>query len=81
MDELEKLEAIVDSNGDEVQILKALQKKLAATIDATTSARELAPLSKQLREVTERLNQIGNGSGSEIDELLEQRRTRRSRLG
>ena len=80
MNELDKLETIIDNNGDEVQILKALQKKLAATIDSTTSARDLPPLSKQLREVTQRLYQIGNGSGDEIEELLEQRRNR-SRVG
>ena len=68
-----KLADIVAKN-DELETLKALQMKVATTLDSTTSARDIAPLVKQLRELTEKITQMGGGSyKDEIAELLDAR--------
>ena len=67
-----KLADIV-ANNDELETLKALQMKVAQTLDNTTSARDIAPLVKQLREITEKITQLGGGSfyDDEIAEIIE----------
>lgn len=57
MEEIPKLTEVI-KDGSELEILKALQTKLATTIDNTKSARDLAALSRQLREVTEKIQEL-----------------------
>lgn len=45
-------------SGDRLEALKVLRHKLAVTIRETKSARELPPLSRQLREVMEEIESI-----------------------
>lgn len=40
------------NEGDSLKLLKALQKRIALQLDRTDSARDVAALSKQLRDVT-----------------------------
>ena len=72
MENKEKLADIVSKN-DELETLKALQLKVAQTIDNTTSGRDIAALSRQLRELTEQISFLSADEGSEIDELLKSR--------
>lgn len=68
-----KLADIVAKN-DELETLKALQMKVATTLDSTTSARDIAPLVKQLRELTEKVTQLGgNERNDAITEILRER--------
>lgn len=39
-------------DGDSLKLLKALQRRIASQLDRTDSARDVAALSKQLRDVT-----------------------------
>jgi len=54
---MDKNTKIVDTleKGDKLTTLKALQNKIARTIDESKSGRDIAALSKQLREVTEEI--------------------------
>lgn len=67
---------------DEMETLKALQNKIAATIDKSSSGRDIAALSKQLREVTERISELeekeSNGD-TVIDEIRRKHATMRVR--
>ena len=77
------LSEIVDSN-DEYKILKALRMKLAVTLDRTTSARDIASLCKQLREVNEKLKILeADNQDSLIEEMIlkKQREGRVVRIG
>lgn len=66
----EKLENTVDS-GDHVAVLRALQKRIAKQIDETASSRDVASLSKQLREITEALKAIDeDGKEKEVSEKV-----------
>ena len=56
-----KLADIVAKNG-KLETLKALQMKVAQTLDNTTSARDIAPLVKQLRELTSEITDYYGGS-------------------
>ena len=71
-----KLAEIVAKN-DELETLKALQLKVAYTLDNTSSARDIGALSKQLREITERITYLGgtNERDDDIYEILEQRQS------
>lgn len=65
---------IIDTlgKGDELTTLKALQKKIARTIDESKSGRDIAALSKQLREVTARIaeiEEIRKNGDTVIDEI------------
>lgn len=72
-EEVVKIADIV-ANNDELETLKALQMRVAQTIDSTTSARDLAPLVKQLRELTDKITQLGGGAyKDEISDLLDAR--------
>lgn len=55
----EMLESIVNS-GSELEILKGLRTKIANTIDSTNSGRDVAALSKQMREVSARISELEN---------------------
>lgn len=52
-----KLERIV-KKGDELEILRVLRQKLAATIDASHSGRDIASLSRQLQIVIARIRDL-----------------------
>ena len=72
-DETIKIADIVGNN-DELETLKALQMRVAQAIDGTVSARDLAPLVRQLRELTEEITRLGGGEyHDEIAEMLDQR--------
>ncbi len=43
--------------GDSLALLKALQRRIAAQLDRTDSARDVAALSKQLRDVTREIEE------------------------
>lgn len=59
--------------GSELETLKALQHKIAATIDESNSGRDIAALSKQLREVTEKianLDEIESNGDTVLSQVL-----------
>lgn len=43
--------------GDSLALLKALQRRIATQLDRTDSARDVAALSKQLRDVTREIEE------------------------
>lgn len=48
----------------DLEVLRALQHKIARTIDGSKSGRDIASLSRQLREINEelaRLEEVGDG--------------------
>lgn len=53
----ETLENIVNK-ADELTILRGLRVKIAKTMDGTESGRDIAALSKQLREVSSRITDL-----------------------
>lgn len=65
-----KLTDVIKEN-DELQTLKALQVKVAKTLDSTTSARDIGMLAKQLREITERIALLDDSGHDEISEILD----------
>ena len=52
-----KLERIA-KKGEELEILRALRQKLAATIDESNSGRDIAALSRQLQIVIARIREL-----------------------
>lgn len=70
-----KLTSVIRRNHSDLELYKALQLKLAATIDESTSGRDIAALSRQLREVTEKITELNAIENEEdpIRELLEKR--------
>lgn len=63
-----KLAEVIKEN-DELKTYKAIQEKIAATIDGSNSGRDIAALSKQLREVTQRIAELE--AQTEVDEIAE----------
>ncbi len=51
----------VDS-GNRLEILAALQRKIAEAIDSSISGKDIAALSKQLRETIKEIDQLKNES-------------------
>lgn len=75
---------IIDTleNGDELTTLKALQRKVAATLDESTSGRDIAALSRQLREVSARiaeLEEMAKQNDTVLDEIIKKHREQRVR--
>ncbi len=62
-----ELSKIADS-GDELETLRGLRQKIAATIDASKSGRDIAALSKQLREIITRISDL-EAREDETDEI------------
>lgn len=58
-DTVKTLVEVADS-GDEIALNKALRHKLAKMIDDSHSGRDVAALSRQLQQVTERINYLEN---------------------
>ncbi|MCR4606425.1 MAG: hypothetical protein K5771_01695 [Oscillospiraceae bacterium] len=70
------LATIVESN-DNLAMLRALRRKLAETIDTTTSARDLPALCRQLQSVSERITELeAQQSDDPIGEILKERSRR-----
>ena len=83
MRELQKISDIVEK-GSEIDTLKALRLKLAITIDESKSGRDIAALSKQLREVNEKIKILETDNQDALIEemiLKKQREGRAVRIG
>lgn len=68
--------------GSELTTLKALQRKIAATIDESASGRDIAALSKQLREVSARiaeLDEIESNGDTVLDQVIRKHAANRVR--
>ena len=68
--------------GSELTTLKALQHKIAATIDESNSGRDIAALSKQLREVSARiaeLDEIESNGDTVLDQVIRKHAANRVR--
>ena len=73
MDENIKLAEVVKDK-DDLATYKALQLKIAATIDGSNSGRDIAALSRQLREVTEKISDLeAQIKHDDITDILEMR--------
>lgn len=69
-----KLAEVIKEN-DELKTYKAIQEKIAATIDGSNSGRDIAALSKQLREVTQKIAELeAQTETDEIGAILESRK-------
>ena len=72
MNEYNKIAEIVE-NGNEMDTLKALQMKLARTIDESNSGRDIAALSRQLQIVTGRIRELEaleNQGDTVLDQII-----------
>ena len=58
MDNNKTLEKVIQDNAGELETMKVLQLKLARTIDESNSGRDIAALSRQLREVTAKISEL-----------------------
>ena len=81
---MEKDIKILDTleKGSELTTLKALQRKIAATIDESASGRDIAALSKQLREVSARiaeLDEIESNGDTVLDQVIRKHAANRVR--
>lgn len=68
--------------GSELTTLKALQYKIAATIDESASGRDIAALSRQLREVSARiaeLDEIESNGDTVLDQVIRKHAKQRVR--
>lgn len=70
MNEYNNIAEIVE-NGNELETLRALQMKLARTIDASNSGRDIAALSRQLQTVTGRIREL-EALEAQSDNVLDQ---------
>jgi flagellin-like hook-associated protein FlgL len=68
---MEKILADISAVGDRLKTLKVLRDRLAAVIDDTDSARDIAALSKQLTEVLEQIDTIENSKPGDEVTILE----------
>lgn len=72
MNRTTKLTDIVDT-GSELDTLRVLRRKIAKTIDDSSSGRDIAALSRQLREVTERIENMEKyerGEDTVLDKII-----------
>ena len=70
------------AKGSELTTLKALQYKIAATIDESASGRDIAALSRQLREVSARiaeLDEIESNGDTVLDQVIRKHAANRVR--
>lgn len=68
-------------SGDQLATLKGLRDQVARTLDATSSARDVSSLSKQLTDVLARIAEVEKaelkaGKGTKLDELAKRRARR-----
>lgn len=74
MDDRKTITDTIKDNAGELETLKVLQLKLARTIDGSNSGRDIAALSKQLREVTEKIAVLeSQAEEDEIAQILSER--------
>lgn len=69
MDDNKTLESVIQDNAGELETMKVLQLKLARTIDESNSGRDIAALSRQLREVTAKISEL-EAQSSQDDTIL-----------
>ena len=69
MDDKKTLEGVIQDQAGELETMKVLQLKLARTIDESSSGRDIAALSRQLREVTAKISELE--AQTEVDEIEE----------
>lgn len=63
--------APVFATGDRVKALEALRDRLAADLDLTTSARDVAALAQRLLDVEKRLSDLtAPTEGDDLDDLV-----------
>lgn len=62
------------SKGDELETLKALRDKLAVIIDKSTSGRDIAAMTRQLREILTRIEELETqrNTPDEIEAILKE---------
>lgn len=65
------------ASNDELKVLKALRDRLAADLDASTDARDVAPLARQLQIVAARISELEPSSEVSIVDQLAARRAAR----
>lgn len=58
MNKTNTLTETINNNAGELETMRVLQLILARTIDESNSGRDIAALSKQLREVTQKIAQL-----------------------
>ena len=66
----------VAPKGNELETLKVLRDRLAATIDETDSARDVAALSRQMTDVLERIEEVKSRDNTTNISSLESIRSR-----
>ena len=71
MDDNKTLESVIKDQAGELETMKVLQLKLARTIDESNSGRDIAALSRQLREVTAKITEL-EAQSSRSDTVLDQ---------
>lgn len=69
MDDRRTIAEAIKNKAGELETMKVLQLKLARTIDESSSGRDIAALSRQLREVTARITEL-EALGDQEDEIL-----------
>lgn len=76
-----ELSKIAD-DGDELETLRALRHKIADTIDTSKSGRDIAALSKQLREIITRISDLeAREETDEISQIVKGKAAVRDRGG
>ena len=76
MNDIKKLTEVIKEK-DDLATYRALQLKIAATIDGSNSGRDIAALSRQLRDVTEKIAELEalNQETDPIAEIIKERET------
>lgn len=76
----------ISEQGNDLDTLKALRRKIARTLDETTSGRDIAALSRQLQIVLQQINELEaaqeiDADTAELDEIIRSRRAVRDEKG
>lgn len=76
----------ISEQGNDLETLKALRRKIARTLDETTSGRDIAALSRQLQIVLQQINELEaaqeiDADTAEIDEMIRGRQAIRDEKG
>lgn len=76
----------ISEQGNDLETLKALRRKIARTLDETTSGRDIAALSRQLQIVLQQINELEaaqeiDADTAEIDEMIRGRQSVRDEKG
>lgn len=79
MSDKRSLTRAVEDHAGELETMKVLQLKLARTIDESNSGRDIAALSRQLREVTAKiaeLEMLEDNNDNVLDQIIEKHKYR-----